>query len=749
MNTPRGTRRCGLQRTLSLGLLILLTWLTLPLTAQAHPLDVYLQATYLTVAPARIVVELDLTPGVLITLQVLPQLDSNGDGQISDAEGRAYVDTVLRDVVLQVDGQSLTLAVTKIEMPAYLNIQAGYGAIRVFTLATLPDGMTGTHRITYANNNAPPGAAYQVNAFVDKGVVITLGKQNRDRIQQAMTMDYAIGGALPTPTAPVATAATVATGKTAATTGTASATTPNAAPAGTSGMAARLLAYLYAPVRSPWVLLLALALAGVVGGLHALTPGHGKTLVAAYLIGSRGTVRHAAALGAIVTFTHTASVIVIGLLALFASQFIVPNVLVPTLEILSGVLVVGMGTRLGWQRWATFRRRHAYRAHTPDDSGAANHRHDSVATSTYTHDHGDGHTHSHSHLPPAAGLTLGSLVAMGVSGGLVPCPEALGIMIVAIGLNRVVLGLGLIVSFSFGLAAVLIAIGILLVRARPLVERFGGRNGRWSSGLPLISAAIVTVLGVGITLRGLAMYRGRPAFGGYLVAFAALALVTVLLGKRLAMRTAMVRARSSGTPGENAAYASIAAPLAENALLPPRYRNGRAVSAAPMAAAPLVYEADGEVAWNRMWGGDDPENPFCALALAGGPPHRGTLLEPVEPEAVRADPEGYARVMATTARGLGMVTGLNVVTDGVPGWIGLACENEDMALWLLRAILVENVSVRREGCTLFLPIGPTFRIDGEIKNVVTAVAKTHHYWAEHRCANTLSCRVDTRLRCRE
>ena len=77
------------------------------------------------------------------------------------------------------------------------------------------------------------------------------------------------------------------------------------------------------------------------------------------------------------------------------------------------------------------------------------------------------------------------------------------------------------------------------------------------------------------------------------------------------------------------------------------------------------------------------------------------------------------------------------------------CENEEMALWLLRAILVENVSVRREGRTLFLPVGPAFRIDEEIKNVVTAVAKTHHYWAEHRYANTLSCRVDTRLRCRE
>ena len=104
---------------------------------------------------------------------------------------------------------------------------------------------------------------------------------------------------------------------------------------------------------------------------------------------------------------------------------------------------------------------------------------------------------------------MSSLLALGVSGGLLPCPEALGIMIIAIGLNRILLGLGLIVSFSFGLAAVLIIIGILLVRSRSLVERFGGAAGRWSSALPLFSALIVTALGLGITLSGLATYLGR------------------------------------------------------------------------------------------------------------------------------------------------------------------------------------------------------------------------------------------------
>jgi nickel/cobalt transporter (NicO) family protein len=482
---------------------LLLGLLAPPQVARAHPLDVYLQATYITVAPTQIVVELDLSPGVLVAPQVLSELDRDGDEQITDVEGQAYVDALLQNVVLQVDGQPLALVVTKIDMPAYLTIQAGYGTIRVFTSATLAEDMTGSHELYYKNNYAPTGAAYQVNAFVDKGVAITLGKQNRDDIQQSLTMDYkrskVIGSEVIVNTAPAA----VLSNTTSAMTETESLATGLETATGTSGQARQLMAYLYEPTRSPWVLLLTLALAVVLGGLHALTPGHGKTLVAAYLVGSRGTVRHAVTLGAIVTFTHTASVIVIGLLALFASQFVVPNVLVPILEILSGLLVVFMGLRLVGQRW------NAYRSDQQPEHDQAHdhsHSHDYPHEHSHSHDHGDGHVHSH--LPPAEGIKLSNLLALGVSGGLVPCPEALGIMVIAIGLNRILLGLGLIVSFSFGLAAVLIIIGILLVRSRSLVERFGGISSRWSSALPLASAVIVTVLGVGITISGLAAYLG-------------------------------------------------------------------------------------------------------------------------------------------------------------------------------------------------------------------------------------------------
>jgi hypothetical protein len=179
-------------------------------------------------------------------------------------------------------------------------------------------------------------------------------------------------------------------------------------------------------------------------------------------------------------------------------------------------------------------------------------------------------------------------------------------------------------------------------------------------------------------------------------------------------------------------FAAGAATMAAAKILPLREQSGKPVRAAPMTAAPLVYDTDGQVAWNQIWGHDDQQQPFCALALAGGPPHRGTLLEPVDPDAVFAYPEGDVRVRRELARGLQMVSGLEVVTNVALGWIGLVCVDEAMALWLLQAILVENVAVRREGNILLLPAGPTFRIDHEVKNVITVVAKTTHYWREHR-----------------
>ncbi len=159
-------------------------------------------------------------------------------------------------------------------------------------------------------------------------------------------------------------------------------------------------------------------------------------------------------------------------------------------------------------------------------------------------------------------------------------------------------------------------------------------------------------------------------------------------------------------------------------ILPPRYQN-QVPSAAPMGAAGLKYAPDGSVAWDEIW------TDFCDLALAGGPPHRGTLLEAGDAAAVQANPEAYETVLDELERGIRMVTGLNVIRTAPPGWIGMECASDEMAIWLLRAIVVENVSVRREDNILYFPAGPDFRLEKEIKNVITVIAKTNHYWQEH------------------
>ncbi|HEY8599087.1 MAG TPA: nickel insertion protein [Thermomicrobiales bacterium] len=169
--------------------------------------------------------------------------------------------------------------------------------------------------------------------------------------------------------------------------------------------------------------------------------------------------------------------------------------------------------------------------------------------------------------------------------------------------------------------------------------------------------------------------------------------------------------------------------VAVRPILPPRYQGNATVNSAPMdGAADLVYDDQGQVVWDDIWGA------FCDLAIAGGPPHRGALLEAPQRDEVQANPVAYEHVLDELARGLKQITGWPIVRDAAPGWIGLVCPDEDATVWILRAVLVENVTARREGITLFLPAGPTFRLKYEIKNVITAVAKTHHYWTEHMAA---------------
>jgi sirohydrochlorin cobaltochelatase len=178
------------------------------------------------------------------------------------------------------------------------------------------------------------------------------------------------------------------------------------------------------------------------------------------------------------------------------------------------------------------------------------------------------------------------------------------------------------------------------------------------------------------------------------------------------------------TPRDQADLLALDARI--NALLPPEYQNRyEEVAPVSMGSAELKFDADGKVAWEEMW------TSYCDLALAGGPPHRGTLLAPAAADEVRAEADAYQQVVAEIARGLWLVTRLPALPRIAPGWVGVVCHDANMASWLARAITAENVWAWHEQRTLYLPAGPQFRLGKEIKNVVTVLAKTCHYWTGH------------------
>jgi nickel/cobalt exporter len=214
---------------------------------------------------------------------------------------------------------------------------------------------------------------------------------------------------------------------------------------------------------------LALMIAAFWGAAHALTPGHGKAIVAGYLVGSRGTPRHAVLLGLVVTGTHTAGVFALGLVTLLLSRFVVPERLYPWLTVASGLLVVGVGVSVLRSR-LRHRRAHAHSHH---------HHH---------HEHGD--------------LTKQSLVGIGVAAGMLPCPSALVVLLSAIALHRVGLGLALIVAFSVGLAATITGVGLVAVLARRAFSRLR-LDGPLVRALPSVSALVIVAVGIGLTARAL------------------------------------------------------------------------------------------------------------------------------------------------------------------------------------------------------------------------------------------------------
>ncbi len=242
---------------------------------------------------------------------------------------------------------------------------------------------------------------------------------------------------------------------------------------------------------TPWMILVGIAAAFVLGAAHALTPGHGKTIVAAYLVGSRGTLKHAVFLGAMVTFTHTISVFALGLATLFLFHYVMPEKIVQVLGAISGLSIVAIGAWMVTKRLKAVRHQYQHEHHLKHHH---DHHHDHHHHH-HDHHHGPGR---HTHMPDE--ISWAGLTALGASGGLVPCESALILLLGAIALRRVGLGLVLLVSFSAGLALVLMAIGAMVLFARNLLpDHERSSTNPFIRWLPIASAALVMILGLIMT----------------------------------------------------------------------------------------------------------------------------------------------------------------------------------------------------------------------------------------------------------
>lgn len=278
------------------------------------------------------------------------------------------------------------------------------------------------------------------------------------------------------------------------------------------------------PEITPVIALFGLLLAFAFGAMHAMSPGHGKTVVGAYLVGSRGTVKHALFLGLTVTITHTIGVFLLGLIMLFASNYILPEKVMPFLSFVSGMLVFFIGISLFKDRlfaafgWQSHHHHHGHThdghfhshedddlAHREHDHSHEHHLHDEHSHTHHTH--GEfSHTHggsTHTHLPPDK-ITWGGLLALGISGGLLPCPSALVLMLAAISKERIGYGLVLTIAFSFGLAATLTAVGLLFLWGGKLIDGSRLAGSRIVKMLPVFSAFVIACVGAIICYNALA-----------------------------------------------------------------------------------------------------------------------------------------------------------------------------------------------------------------------------------------------------
>jgi nickel/cobalt exporter len=496
------------RRLLALSALVIVAAVVPAAPASAHPLGNFTVNQYsgLRVQPDRVLLDLVIDMAEIPTFQSRGDYDTNADGRTDPTEAAAYGDRTCAQqsdhLTLRVDGEPAPVRV----IDSALRFPPGQGGLVTLrltcTLVAMSGPLHGEHRLEFRNANLGDRVGWHEITAVGDGTTLVSSTVPRESVSRALTA-YP-NDLLRSPLNQRAASLRVHQGGARYSGPAAKLVLPGAALPRGIDQATRSFTDLVARRDvSVGFGVVAFAIALFLGGLHALAPGHGKTVMAAYLVGQRGSMRQAALVGLTVTTTHTLGVMVLGLV-LSTSAVIAPERLYPWLGLASGVLLAGVGAGL-LTRAVRARRARAH-AHSHDHD----HAHDAHAHASHehaSHSHG-GRVHSHAPIDPERPLHWRSLVAMGFAGGLVPAPSALVVLLGAIALGRTWFGVVLVVAYGMGMAVTLTAAGVLLVRARRALDGRAARRGGpgrladLARVLPLATSAVIVMVGLYLAARG-------------------------------------------------------------------------------------------------------------------------------------------------------------------------------------------------------------------------------------------------------
>ncbi|HXF71846.1 MAG TPA: nickel transporter [Actinomycetota bacterium] len=474
--------------------------------ASAHPLGSFTVNRYagILLAPGEVRVDYVLDMAEIPTFQELPRVDADGDGVASAPElaawARVEATAIGGGLALTVDGGRVPLSAG----PARAGLLPGQGGLRILRLeATFTAPLPRSGRAAFEDRNAPgrigwreitvaslPGVGVERSSVPATSVSDRLRSYPEDLLSSPLRT----------------TSATFSFGPGPGTAGAPAPRGPTAARPTADGGLAGLVAH---TASSPAFLALSLALAFGFGALHALGPGHGKTLVAAYLVGSGGGVRDAVRVGLAVAGMHCASVLVLGVGILVAGRSFAPERAYPWVAALAGGGAAALGAGLLASRVRGLRRGAGSDAGPgdahPDPLASAEgpgrpHDHERPDDRRHRRAHGHPHAHGHPSLRRGSAPPAG-LVSLALAGGILPSPSALLTLLAAVAPGRLAFGLAMIAAFSAGLAATLMAVGAIALRAREAVGRRVGE--RWRRAVPIGSAAALLLVGAAMAARGL------------------------------------------------------------------------------------------------------------------------------------------------------------------------------------------------------------------------------------------------------